>query len=184
MVSALLLSLLFSMGAHAADVSRCDKVKAEADDLRATKPVACDEAKEIYDNYVKGLPEAIDICKKLEAEAAAGPVKLKLGTEDEMHLEIMDIKQRHVSEHQGYIDRVTYELFPTALDNNDPSRIPATVGSDCGTEVEGLVRFRKNLQRGISEFYAKIDADDDTLFQQAAERALPANKAPAVKTVR
>lgn len=177
-----LLTLLSAAGVHA-DPTRCDKVKAEAEEVRSQHPVSCDESRETRETYVKNLPEAIDLCLRLEQEASA-PAKLKLGTEDEMQREAMEIRQKHLMERLELNDHVIKDLFPTPVDNNDPARPPVIVSSDCGTEIEKLTLFRKNLLRGISEFYNRIDRNDDTLLEQASERALPAEVAAPAKNVR
>lgn len=183
MILSLLSILALGTPAHA-DPSRCDKVKAEAAELQNFKPVACDESRETHESYMKAFPEAFELCKRLEARVAAGPVKLQLGTEDEMQREAMDLRQTHLTERNETTEHVIRELFPTPVDNNDASRIPPTVSSDCGTEIETHVRFRRNLLRGINEFYSRIEADDETLFQQASERALPKAVSAPVKNVR
>ena len=86
-----LAALLLVPGARAEGVSRCEKVAAEAAELRAFQPVACDEARETHETYVKSFPAALELCRKLETQADAGPVKLKLGTEDEMQKEAMNM---------------------------------------------------------------------------------------------
>ncbi|MGZ3650319.1 MAG: hypothetical protein ACXWSC_03955 [Bdellovibrionota bacterium] len=179
-----LLSLFLLCGPAFADATRCEKLKAEAAELSALHPVACDESRQTHDTYVEAFPEIFQLYQRLEAQVAAGEPKLALGTEDEMHAEIMDLKAKHLTERRELADHVTLDLLITPVDNNDPRVIPPQVSSECGTEIETHVRYRRMVLRGISEFFAKIDEFDDALFAQAADRALPAPIAAPVKNVR
>lgn len=162
----------------------CDNLKAEADDLLKTRPNACDEAKTTHDAFVKGLPAAIDLCRSLENRASAGAPKLTLGSESEMVSEAMEIKQRHLAERQEVVDRVSKELFPTPLDKNDPGRPPTAVSPECAEEIELHVHYRNNLLRALGALFERISDNDDALFTQAGERALPGKTEAPAKNVR
>ena len=172
---ALLTALLHAPSASASvEAGRCDGLKAESADLAASTPVACDEAREVHTAYLKAFPEVLETCRKIEAEVAAGEPKLALGTENEMQFQVMDAKQRHLNERRDLAEH-TRLLLATPLDTtNDLTRLPLQVSSECGTEIENHVRFRRQALDVIQELYVKIDKIDDALFAQASERALPA----------
>ena len=179
-----LCSLFLEASAHA-EFSRCERIRAEAIAVRSLPASACDESREVHDAYLKAIPELEALCRKIETEMNQGAPRLKLGTEEEMHREIVEIRQRHLIEQRSINDRITRELLPTPLDNNDSTRIFPKVSSECGTEIEDHVRFRRTVLRYVNEFYRKLEGLDDTLFQQAAERALPPpQRKPAESTLR
>ncbi len=147
-------------------------------------PSACVESRTTHAIYVKAIPEAMALCERLQAQAIAGPVQLSPGTEDARQIQAMEIKKRHIQERSEIKDHVIRELLPTPIDNNDPSRPPPKVSSECGTEIEDLVSFRSSLLNAVFSFYAKIVSDDDQLFQQALENALPLATSSPPKNVR
>jgi hypothetical protein len=177
MYSFVLLTILLPLAAHA-DGSRCDGLKLEAADITAHTPIACDEARAVHTAYLKAFPEVLEMCRKIEAEVAAGAPKLALNTESEMQFQVMEAKQRHLTERRDLADHVMRDLLPTPLDTLDPTRLPIQVGAECSTEIENHIRFRRQVLDSIQELYVKLDKVDDALFAQASERALPANVEP------
>jgi hypothetical protein len=174
---ALLAAILLPNGALAGG-GRCDGLKAEVADISAHVPVACEEARDVHTVYLKAFPEVLEMCRKIEAEVAAGAPKLALNTESEMQFQVMEAKQRHLTERRDLADHVMRDLLPTPLDSLDPTRLPIQVGAECSTEIENHIRFRRQVLDSIQELYVKLDKVDDALFAQASERALPANVEP------
>lgn len=182
-LTALLVALLAAPGA-AADVPRCDALKAEADALAPVTPVACDEARDTHTAYVKAIPELLETCRKLQTQVSAGEPKLEPGSEDQIQIQVIESKQRHLVERRELSAHVLHELLPTPLDIGDPTRLPPQVSSECGSEIETHVRFRGQALDAFTDLYSKLDALDDDLMRQAAERALPASVSAPVKNVR
>jgi hypothetical protein len=178
-----LFALLSAPGA-AAEVSRCESLRAAATELSAQSPLACNEARDTHAAYLRAIPELLETCRKLEAQVLAGEPKLDLDTESKMQIQVMEAKQRHTIERGDLSDHVLRDLLPTPLDTGDPTRLPLQVGSECGTEIEDHVRFRREVLDSFTGFYGKIDAFDDALLRQAAERALPTPVTAPQKNVR
>ncbi len=160
-----------------AEFTRCEKLLAEAAELRKASPAACEESKDTHARYLQAFAEIHETCRSLETEANS-PAPLRATTENEARNEAMERKQRHLAERMRLADRFSKELLRTPLDNDDPARIPPQVSSECGTEVESYARFRKNALRGLGEFFHKIDEADDALFQQANALAEPKLQKP------
>lgn len=173
--------MLLSSPTSWAEFSRCEKLRAEAAELEKFSPRACEESRETHQTYLKSFSRVQEICKQLEARVAVGAPQLTPGTEDEMTGQIMELKQKHINERQELSEKITLQLLPTPLDNNDPSRLLPTVSSECGSEVEAYARYRRNVLRGLSEFFAKIDEYDNSLFGQAQQKALPGRPTAASK---
>ncbi len=178
----LTLTLLFAPPAHAGIT--CDKIRAEAADLKAATPRACDESRISHERFLASLEEVLDTCAKLEAQVAAGVPQLKPATENEMHQEIVSLRQKHMQDQQSFFERLNGTLLPTPLDY-DPSRpVTPTVSSDCGTEVEGYARFRRAITRGFNVLFHSLERFEESLLQQAQERALPTPPSVPVKNKR
>lgn len=181
----MLLPLLLSWVSAWAAPALCDQLRAEAEQLRARAAAsACEESRTTHETYLRAFAETQSLCEKVQAEVSAGPARLKDGTSDQMHIEILDIKQRHAHERQEISDRIVRDLLPTPLDRTDLKPVPPVVSSDCGTEVEDHVRYRRTLLRGLADMFTKIDANDETLLQQALERATPEKRRTPAKLVR
>lgn len=156
-----------------AEYTRCEKLLAEAAEIQKFVPVACEESKDTHKLYLQSFPEVHEICRRLQAEANSIPT-LPIGGENAVRAEIVARKQKHLTERMALTNHISHELLHTPVDNDDPTRPPAEVSSECGTELESYARFRKNALRGVNEFFGKIDQADDALYQQA-------NSSPAAR---
>jgi hypothetical protein len=153
--------LLATMPAIAAEATRCEKIKAEAAELERSPPKACEESRETQIRYLQAIPEILETCRRLENETISevpgnGPNA------------IMELKQKHLTERQKLEEHFAHQLLRTPVDTDDPSRPPAEVSSECGTELENFARFRRAVLRGVAEFYRKFEESDDAAFRKAA----------------
>lgn len=174
------LSLALSLSAHAAgEPSRCDQIRAEFREMEKLTPKACEESKEVHARYQKSWVEVNEHCRRLEARVQGGPLKLKLGTEDEMRFEAMETKRKDMEERFSLTQKLAHELLLTPIDTDSPARPPAHVTDDCRNEIDDYAKIRRVVLSAFGRFFSQIDLDDDSLFFQASERALPRGTRPA-----
>ncbi len=185
-MGSLLLSLLLPLTAFAVDpalVGRCEKISAEFREMEKLAPKSCDEARAVHKQFQLAYIEVNHLCRQIEARVLAGPIKLKLGTEDEMRSEAMEQKRKDMEERYAQTNRVAHELLLTPIDTDSPARPPAMVADDCRNELDAYAKVRRIVLSAFGRFHGQIDLDDDSLFQQASDRALPKGTAPAATAV-
>ena len=149
-------------------ITPCNRLQAEAAELQRATPVACEESKETHASHLKAFPEVLESCRKLESEVSSGP-KLAPGNENETRNQIMELKQKHMASRQALEEHLAHDLLRTPVDSDDPARTPAAVSSECGTELEGYIRYRRGTLGAISEYYQKLSDADDSLLSRADE---------------
>lgn len=158
---------------------RCEKITAEFREMEKLAPRSCDEARSVHKQFQIAYLEVNEICRKLEARVAAGPVKLQLGLEDEMRSEASDQKRKDMEERSRLTTRVAHELLLTPIDTDSPARPPILVADECRNELDAYAKVRRVVLTAFSRFFTQIDLDNDALFQQASDRALPKGTAAA-----
>jgi hypothetical protein len=171
-ISFLFLTLLQQPAAFA-EVSRCDKISAEFHELEKLSPKACEESRAVHRQFVAAFPEVNSHCRRLESRANGSPTKLKLGTREEMIAEASAIRQADLKERFDLSEKVAHQLLLTPIDTDAPARPPMMVAEACRNELDDYAKFRRIVLTAISRFFQAIDLHDETLFPQAAERALP-----------
>ena len=176
-----LLSLLLPASPAQAEAipSRCERIRAEFREMEKLSPKACEESKETHARYKKAFLEVSDLCFRFETRANAGPLKLKVGTEDEMRFEAMETKRRDMEDRFTYTNKLAHELLHTPIDTDSPAHPPAQVSDACRDELDDYSKIRRVVLQAFGRFFTQIDQDDDTLFTQASERALPKGTRPA-----
>lgn len=178
-LSTLLLTLSSLPALAAAEPSRCDQIRAEFREMERLTPKACEESKEVHARYQKSWLEVNEHCRRLEARVAAGPIRLKIGTEDEMQYEAMEQKRKDMEERHALTHKLAHELLLTPIDTDSPARPPAQVADACRDELDDYAKIRRVVLAAFGRFFSAIDQHDDTLFVQANERALPRGTRPA-----
>lgn len=175
----LLLVFLPVSGFAAAEPSRCDQIRAEFKEMERLTPRACAESREVHARYQKSWLEVNEHCRRLEARVASGPVRLRIGTEDEMQYEAMEQKRKDLEERNTLTHKLAHELLLTPIDTDSPARPPAQVTDACRDELDDYAKIRRVVLTAFNRFFTQIDQHDDTLFTQASERALPRGTRPA-----
>jgi len=176
----LLFIFAFSRLSLALEPSDCDKISAEFREMERLSPKNCEEARQVHKQFQLAYAEVNQQCRRLESRVAAGATKLKLGTEDEMRLEATLIRQQDMSERFTLTERISHELLLTPIDTDSPARPPQLVAEECRDELDSYAKIRRQVLSVFSRLFQQIDTHDDSLFAQAAERALPsAPRAPS-----
>ncbi|HEY8278740.1 MAG TPA: hypothetical protein VIH99_03905 [Bdellovibrionota bacterium] len=169
--------LALALPAQAAELPRasstplCARLQAESVQIQSGAPKACDESKETHARFLAAFAEVNEACKRLEAQAN-NPAPTLFGASDrQKQIEIMDLKQKHITEREALLQRFGHELLRTPLDNDDPLRPPpATPLSDaCAEEMQAYARFRNAALQGIANYFQVIEKSDDALLLQAQE---------------
>lgn len=176
----LLTALLLELPAHAAEPGRCDRIQAEFLELAKLQPRACPEATEVHGRYQSAFPEVSATCRRIEAQAQAGPFRLKLGTENEMLAEAMQQRKKDMEERATLTSRFAQEILLTPIDTDIPARPPAQVSAACRDELDQYSKARRVVLSTFSRLFHQIERNNETLFQQAVERAIrpPGAEAP------
>lgn len=158
---------------------RCDKVQAEFREMESLTPKNCPESQEVHARYKNASAEVMQHCRRLEGRVNGGPIKLKLGTEEEMRYEAMETKRKDLEERFTLTQKIGHELLFTPIDTDSPARPPAQVTDACRDELDAYAKIRRIVMMSFGRFFTQIDKDDDSLFFQASERALPKGTRPA-----